>query len=105
MQIELLSPKQNGNAVDDRDGATKQHSKQTIKSMWKKAFKSLKSKDKDKDRDKDRDREWDREREKDREREREKDDRSEKFETSSRYSKVSHINFLVTLVLEIKLLF
>ena len=47
VQIELLSPKQNGNTSVEADSG--KHNKATIKGMWKKAFKSLKSKDREKD--------------------------------------------------------
>ena len=44
-QIELLSPKQNGGTVDSpsHDSAAKAQNKASIKGMWKKAFKSLKT--------------------------------------------------------------
>lgn len=54
-QIELLSPKQNGNGIESDRESTSSKNKQSIKGMWKKAFKSLKTKDKDRgERDKDR---------------------------------------------------
>ena len=50
LQIELLSPQQNGTAVD-LEGSTSGGNAQraSIKGMWKKAFRSLKSHSKDKD--------------------------------------------------------
>jgi hypothetical protein len=89
--IEVLSPKQNGNAGVESDQASAKANKSTIKGMWKKAFKSLKSRDKDKEREKEKDRDRDREsreREKEREKDLYKDDRSsEKSEDSGRYSR------------------
>ncbi|XP_074660602.1 uncharacterized protein LOC141913058 [Tubulanus polymorphus] len=45
-QIELLSPKENGNVETDRE--SKKDQRATIKGMWKKAFKSLKKNQKEK---------------------------------------------------------
>jgi len=74
-KIELLSPKQNGSTVEERDGATNKHNKQSIKTMWKNAFKSLKTDKKDKNRGERGD--WERDKD------REKDDRSEKYSKQS----------------------
>ena len=73
MQIELLSPKQNGSTGVEADGKNKA----SIKGMWKKAFKSLKSKDKEKD---------------------EKSEKSEKGE--GKYSRLvsAHINVAIILL-------
>jgi hypothetical protein len=46
LQIELLSPKQNGTVDTDRESQKAQ--KATIKGMWRKAFRSLKQSKSDK---------------------------------------------------------
>ncbi len=51
LQIELLSPKQNGSTASSHE-PPKAHSKASIKGMWKKAFKSLKTDSKGSTKDK-----------------------------------------------------
>ena len=71
-QIEVLSPKQNGSTVDSSShDTTKAHNKASIKGMWKKAFKSLKTDSKGSTKDKE-----------------EKLDRQE-----SKYSRMVSVNF------------
>ncbi len=89
--MEMLAPKQNGNAVEVDAGNLNKTQKSSIRSMWKKAFKTLKREGRAKGDKSDRAMEKDaREKEKEREREAERDDRSEKSleKDDKRYSRM-----------------